>query len=110
MRRILAVLLTAAPFVAAAVAAGSVRHDLRMLWMAVAATAAVWLVLAVTATRWGPGIAAGVALVVASGAAAGVALLLGARAVVGVVAVAVVLAGCATAGAALGRRARPAPP
>lgn len=110
MRRILAVLCTAAPFAAAAVAAASVRRDLRMLWMAVAATVVARLVLAALVTRWGAGIAAGVALAAAGAAAAALAVLLGARAVFGVVAVAVVLAGCATAGAALARRGRSAAP
>ena len=40
MRRTLSILFTAAPFVAAAVAALSARHDMRMLWMAAVATLA----------------------------------------------------------------------
>jgi hypothetical protein len=48
MRRILAVLFTAAPFVAPAVAALSARRDMRMLWMAVVATSVARLVTVAT--------------------------------------------------------------
>jgi hypothetical protein len=107
MRRPLAVLFTAAPFVAGAIAALSARHDARMLWMALAATLVARLVLVAVPARWGRAGAVAAALA-ATVAAAAVAILFGARAAFGVGAVAVVLAGCATAGAVLGRRPRPA--
>jgi hypothetical protein len=100
MRRILAVLLTLAPFVAGAIAALGRRHDSRMLWMALAATLVARLVLALTGGRGRTGAAIG-AFAAATVVACAAAVLLGARAVFGVVAVAVVLSGCATAGAAL---------
>ncbi|AHG92631.1 hypothetical protein J421_5096 (plasmid) [Gemmatirosa kalamazoonensis] len=106
MRRLLALLFTAAPFVAGAIAALSVRHDLRMLCMALAATLVARLVVVAAPARWGRGPAVGAALAAATGAAAVVAILFGARAPFGVGAVAVVLAGCATAGAALGAQPR----
>ena len=106
MRRTLAVLFTAAPFVAAAVAALSARRDTRMLWMAVVATLVARLVTAATPGRSSGG-AASMAFGLATVAAIVVAVLLGARGVFGVVAVAIVLAGCAAVGAALGRRSRP---
>ncbi len=107
MRRILALLFTASPFVAGTIAGVSARHDLRMLWMALAATAVARVVAGVVRTRqpaWPPAGGAALAFVAASAAAAAVAVWAGARAVFGVVAVAVVLAGCATAGALLGER------
>jgi hypothetical protein len=107
MRRLLALLLSAAPFVAAAVAALSARHDLRMLWMALAATLVARLALLAAPRRWGAGGAVGAALAAAS-AAAVVGMLLGARAAFGVGAVAAVLACCAAAGAAIGGRPRAA--
>ena len=113
MRRFLAVLFTAAPFVAGAVAALSARRDVRMLCMAAATTLVARVAFAVVPARRGITSGAGAALVAmalaaATFAAAAVAVLFGARAVFGVGAVAVVLAGCATAGAALGRRPRTA--
>ena len=108
MRRTLAILFTAAPFVAGTIAAVSVRHDLRMLWMAVTATLVARLIIAATPARWGGAAAFGVAFVAAAVAASVVAVLFGARAAFGIVAVAVVLAGCAAVGAALGRRSPPA--
>ena len=108
MRRILAVLFTLAPFVAGLVAALSVRHDRRMLWMAAGVTLVAWLALGTAPGTWRRSTTVGVAFVAASAVAVAVAVLLGGRAVFGIVAVAVVLAGCATAGAALARRVRPA--
>ena len=108
MRRLLAVLLSAAPFVAGAIAALSARHDPRLLWMAVTATLVTRLVLAVVPVRWGSVFGTGTALAAAIIAASVVAVLFEARGVVGVGMVAVVLAGCATAGAVLGRRPRAA--
>jgi len=109
MRRLLTLLFTAAPFVAGAMAALSVRHDTRMLWMALAATLVARLATVAVPMRRGDGgtaVTAAVAFVAASVAAAVVARLFGARAVFGVGAVAVVLAGCATVGAVLDRRPR----
>jgi hypothetical protein len=108
MRRLLAVLCSAAPFVAGAIAALSARHDLRLLWMTVAATLAARLVLGVVPVRWGATFAAGAALATAIVAACAVAVWFGARGAVGVGLVALVLGGCAAAGAVLGRRPRPA--
>ncbi|MFL5561073.1 MAG: hypothetical protein ACJ79K_06340 [Gemmatimonadaceae bacterium] len=105
MRRILAILFTLAPLVAGAVAALSVRRDLRMLCMAVAATLVARVVIAATPQlRTGAG--ASIGFVLATITAAAVAVGFGARAVFGVGAVAVVLAGCAVVGAVLGQRPR----
>lgn len=101
MRRLLAVLFTSAPFVAGVVAALSARRDMRMLWMAAAATVGVRLVAALTPSsvdvrkRWMFACIAGTFV------ASAVAVVLGAHAPFGVGAVAVVLALFATAGAAL---------
>ena len=105
VRRILAILFTAAPLVAGAVAALSVRRDLRMLYMAGAATLVARVVTAAT-PRGRARVGGAIAFVLATITAAAVALGLGARAVFGVVAVAVVLAGCAAAGAVLGQRSQ----
>jgi hypothetical protein len=102
MRRLLAVLFSIAPFVAGAIAALGVRHDVRMLWMAVASTLVARLVFAVLVRRSTP-IAAIVSFTAATVAACDVAISFGARGVFGVVAVAVVLAGFATVGAVLNR-------
>ena len=109
MRRTLSILFTAAPFVAAAVAALSARHDMRMLWMAAVATLVARLVTAAT-PRIGGARALILAFALATAAAVAVAVGLGAHGVFGVVAVAIVLAGCAAVGAALGRRSRPSAP
>jgi hypothetical protein len=105
MRRVLSVLLSVAPFLAGAVAALSARHDLRLVWMAVAATMAVRVVIAVVPRRR-LAFSASVAFVAGVVAAAIAAVLLGARGVVGVGMVALVLAGCAAAGATLSRTVR----
>lgn len=102
MRRLLAVLFSIAPFVAGAIAALGARHDVRMLWMAVAATLVARVGVAVLLKRGTP-IAAIVSFAAATVAACVVAISFGARGVVGVVAVAVVLAGFATVGAVLNR-------
>ena len=104
MRRLLGLLFAVVPFVAGLIALLSARRDSRMIWMAVAATLVARLV-----ARFGPGgeVAVGLgAFLAATVAAAVVAVSFGARGLFGVVAVAVVLAGCAAAGAVLGRRAR----
>jgi hypothetical protein len=106
MRRTLAILFTAAPLVAGAVAAASARHDLRILCMAIAATVVVHLSIAATLRR-GAGASASLAFGLATVAAAAVAMAFGARALIGIMAISVVLAGSATAGAILIRRARP---
>jgi hypothetical protein len=109
MNLLLAVLFTIAPFIAGSIAALGARHDLRMLWMALAATVVARLATA-TLLRGGRRrvVVSSVGFVAATVAASVVAVAFGARAVFGVVAVAVVLAGCATAGAVLGTAARPA--
>jgi hypothetical protein len=107
MRRILAILFSVAPLVAGGVAALSVRRDLRMLCMAVAATLVARVVITVTPVDRA-GVAASIGFVLATLAAAAVAVGFGARAVFGVGAVAIVLAGCAAVGAALGQRPQPA--
>jgi len=98
MRRILGVLLVAGPFVAGLIAAASARRDLRLIAMAVVATIAAWVLRPKTRAT-----AARIALtlVVATAVAAAPAVLAGARGVFGVVAVAVVMAAFATAGAVL---------
>lgn len=109
MRRLLAFLFSIAPFVAGAIAALGARHDTRMLWMALAATAVARLGVAVLVRRSAP-MAAVVSFAAASLAACAVAVSFGAHGAFGVVAVAVVLAAFATVGAVLGesRRASPA--
>jgi len=104
MKRTLAILFIAAPVVAGAIAALGTRHDMRIMWMALAATVAAQLVVAVMPAPRGRAVVAVTALLVATVAAALVAVSFGARGVAGVGAVAVVLAGFATAGAVLGRR------
>lgn len=101
MRRLLAFLLSIAPFVAGAIAALSARHDTRMLWMALAATLVARLGVVLLMKR-SAAVAASVSFPAAVIAACAVAVSFGARGVFGVVAVAVVLAGFATAGAVLG--------
>ena len=103
MRRILAVLCTVAPFVAAAVAAFSARRDMRMLWMAIVATLVARIVFAMTVVKRGATVAVVIAFAGATVCASGVAIAAGARGAFGVAAVAVVLSGFATAGALLGR-------
>jgi hypothetical protein len=105
MRRLLAVLFSIAPFVAGAIAALGARHDVRILWMAGAATLVARLGVTVLAKQ-STTVAAVVSLTAAFIAACVVAMLFGARGVVGVGMVAVVLAGFATAGAVLGGRSR----
>jgi hypothetical protein len=97
MRRTLAVLCTAAPFVAAGVAALSARHDFRMAWMALVATLVVRLVSALT-PKLPRAASAGIGVAIGTIAASAVALFAGARAPFGIVAVALVLATFATAG------------
>jgi hypothetical protein len=98
MRRTLAVLCTVAPFVAAGVAALSARHDFRMTGMAVVVTLVAYSVAARTPTLR-PAASAAVAIIVGTIAASAVALIAGARAPFGIIAVALVLAVFATAGA-----------
>lgn len=107
MRVVLAVLFTAAPFVAGTIAALSVRHDMRMLWMALAATVVARVVAAMVRGPRGWVVVSAMTFVAAVAAASLVAVVFGARGVFGVVAVAVVLAGCATAGAVLGTASEP---
>lgn len=111
MRRLLALLFSIAPFVAGAIAALGARHDVRMLWMALAATAVARLGVTVLVRRSAP-MAAVVSFAAASLAACVVAVSFGAHGAFGVVAVAVVLAAFATVGAVLGesRRAGPVSP
>jgi ABC-type uncharacterized transport system permease subunit len=97
MRRTLAILCTAAPFVAAGVAALSARHDLRMAWMALVVTLVAHSVAATTATLRRTS-SAGISLTIGTFAASAVALIAGARAPFGIIAVAFVLAVFATAG------------
>jgi hypothetical protein len=97
MRRLLAILFTLAPFVAGAVAALSVRRDVRMLWMALAATIVARVIIGVMGARSQKSRAVA-AFVGGTLAAVVVAVVAGAKAVFGVGAVAVVLAGCATIG------------
>lgn len=101
MRRAVGWLCAAAPFVAGAIAALSARRDFRILAMAVVSTVLAWVVVGV-ASRRGAGFAATAAFLSASAAAAGVAVLAGARSLFGVIAVAIVVAAFATAGAVLG--------
>ena len=105
MRRTLAILFTLAPFVAGMVAVLSVRRDWRMLCMAAAATAVVRAVAVATS----PGrerVSVGVGFALATATAAAIAVAFGARAAPGILAVAVVLAGCAAGGAMLDRRSQ----
>jgi hypothetical protein len=102
MRRLLAVLFSIAPFVAGAIAALGVRHDVRMLWMALAATLVARVGVAVL-VKQGTAAAGIASFGAASVTACLVAMLFGARGVFGVVAVAVVLAAFATTGAVLNR-------
>ena len=110
MNLLLAVLFTAAPFVAGFIAALGLRHDMRMLWMALAATVVARVVVtAMLRGRRGRRAVSAIAIAFAAAVAAAsiVAVAFGAHGVVGVVAVAVVLAGCATAGAVLGTASQP---
>ena len=95
MRRAVGTLVVAAPFVAAAIAAASVRRDLRLAAMAAVATFIAWILPRTTSRAL-----AGASLTFAAATlgALGVALLSGARAPFGVIAVAIVVAGFATAG------------
>ncbi len=102
MRRVLAILLTVAPFVAGLIAALSPRRDMRILWMAAAATLIAHLVIVMSSTARTRTTIVG-AFAAAAVAASVVAVALGARGVVGVGAVAIVLAAFAAAGAALNR-------
>src|SRR3954470_24281783 len=105
MRRAAAVLFTLAPFVAGALPALSTRRDPRMLCIALAAT----LVARVVIARMPPGrvrVSVSLAFALATVAAAAVARAFGARAVAGIIAIALVLAGCAAIGAVLSRRVR----
>ena len=102
MRRILALLLTVAPFVAAAMAALSVRRDFRMVWMALAATVVARVVFAYARARASTSSATITSIVAATLASSAAGVLLGARNVIGVVLVAVVLSGSAALGAVVG--------
>lgn len=104
-QRLIALLLSIAPFVAGAIAALGVRHDARMLWMALAATFVARLGVVVLMRRSAT-IAGWTSFAAATVAACVVAVSFGARGVVGVAAVSVVLAAFATAGAVLGERSR----
>ena len=101
MRRAVGWLCVAAPFVAAAIAGLGPRHDYRILWMAIASTLVVWVIVVATAAKRGRGFAAMAAFVTASAAGAGIAVLAGAFSPFGVIAVAIVVAAFATAGAVL---------
>lgn len=101
MRRLLGWLCSAAPFVAAAIAALGDRHDARILWMAIVATLVVWIVVSAAVRSRGLAFAGIAAFVSASVAASGVAIVAGARAAFGVIAVAVVVTAFATCGAVL---------
>jgi len=105
MNRILGWLCTAAPFVAATIAALGARHDYRILWMAVAATAIARILVAATAPSRGLRFAGSAAFASASAGGMGVAVAAGARSVFGVVAVAVVIAAFASLGAVLQAKA-----
>ena len=95
MRRTLGILAVAAPFVAGIIAAVSTRHDLRMGFMAIVATLAVWIALRAR----NPSVAAAfIAFGLASIAAVAVAVLAGARSPFGIIAVAVVISAFATIG------------
>jgi hypothetical protein len=98
MRRTLAVLCSVAPFVAAGIAAFGARHDPRMIWMALVATVVARLVGPLFPRTPRP-VAISISIAVGTIAASVVALVAGARAPFGVIAVALVLAGFATAGA-----------
>jgi len=100
MKRILGSLCAVAPFIAATIAALSVRHDLRILWMAVVATLLAWIVSATARSR-GMGVAGATAFASASAGAIGVAVAAGARDAFGVIAVGVVVSAFATVGAIL---------
>ena len=104
-RRLLAFLFSIAPFVAGAIAALGVRHDMRMLWMALAATLVSRLGVVVLVRRSAV-VAACVSFAAATVAACAVAVAFGARGVFGVAAVSVALASFATAGAVLSERSR----
>ena len=103
MRRTLGALFVVAPFVAAAISAGSARRDLRLAAMAVVSTVTVWLLLR-TAGRSVAGVLLAFGLATVAGA--GVALIAGARAPFGVIAVAIVVAAFASMGQFLLGRAR----
>ena len=97
MRRSLSILCTAAPFVAAAIAAFGVRHDLRVLVMAVVVTLMAYTVAAINAGAR-RAVAASISIITGTVAASAAALIAGARAPFGIIAVALVLAVFATAG------------
>lgn len=101
MRRVLAVLFMAAPFVAGAIGATSTRRDMRLLWMGIVATLIVWVVTVAWAPRMTRFAAAACAGIAATIGAAAVPLMLGARSPVGILMVAIVVAGFATIGAML---------
>jgi hypothetical protein len=101
MRRILAILCTVAPFVAAGVAAFSARHDLRIAWMALVTTLVARLIAALAQQR-SRTFSAGISVAIGTIAAAAVALVAGAHAPFGIIAVALVLAAFSSAGVWLG--------
>ena len=109
----LSILFAAAPFVAALIRAVSTRHDLRLLWMAIAASLGAALVMAFGKARQGTRALllrrAAVSLVIATLLAAATAYLLGATAAAGVWPVAFVLGFCCTASYVLWGLARPRP-
>jgi hypothetical protein len=102
MRRILAVLLTLAPFAAAAIAALSVRRDFRLAWMALAATVVARAVFMFRRARAATPFMTVASLVAATLASSAVAVVLGARSPIGIFLIAAVLSGSAALGAALG--------
>ena len=106
--RALGVLLTVAPLAVELVPALGPRRDVRMLWMALAATLTAPLVVRLVAARFGRATVVVAALVTATAVATAVAFLLGARAGPGAVMVALVLSALATAGAVLGASSRSA--
>jgi hypothetical protein len=105
MRRTLAVLCTVAPFVAAGIAVFGARHEARMIWMALAATLVARCIDPLM-PRARHAVSVCISIVLGTISASVVASFAGARAPFGVIAVAVVLAAFATAGAQLQRTAR----
>lgn len=103
MRRLLGTLLVIAPFVAAGIAAGGARHDLRIAEMAVGASVTAWLLLHfLGATNAKAFIAFGLATLVACL----IAIIAGAFAPFGVIAVAAVVAGFSVVGQVMLARAK----
>lgn len=106
MRRTFGILCVAAPFIAAAIAGGGPRRDLRIAAMAIVSAVMVWLVFRLTGRSFRSAV---LSFGLAAPSAAGAALIAGARAPFGVIAVAVVVAAFATIGQLL-LRSRPEAP